>query len=90
MIKMSFVQLIGTFAAVCTTIAFVPQVLHSYKTRDLSGISLPMYSIFTVGVALWLVYGVLKEDWPLILSNSITFIASLTILILKILQSQNK
>lgn len=77
-------QLIGSFAAVCTTIAFVPQVHHSYKTRDLSGISLPMYSIFTVGVALWLVYGILKHDWPLIIANSITFAASLTILILKI------
>lgn len=80
----SLTQLIGAFAAICTTIAFVPQVHHSYKTRDLSGISLPMYSIFTVGVALWLVYGILKQDWPLILANGITCAASLTILVLKL------
>ncbi len=84
MIEESFAQVIGSFAAVCTTIAFMPQVHHSYKTRDLSGISLPMYSIFTVGVALWLIYGLLKHDWPLILANGITFAASLAILLLKI------
>lgn len=84
MFEESIVQLVGSFAAICTTIAFLPQVHHSYKTRDLSGISLPMYSIFTVGVALWLIYGILKKDWPLIIANGITFAASLTILILKL------
>lgn len=84
MFEESIVQLVGSFAATCTTIAFLPQVHHSYKTRDLSGISLPMYSIFTVGVAFWLVYGILKKDWPLIIANGITFAASLTILILKL------
>lgn len=84
MIEESIVQLVGSSAAICTTIAFLPQVHHSYKTRDLSGISLPMYSIFTVGVAFWLVYGILKKDWPLIIANGITFAASLTILILKL------
>ena len=48
---------IGSIAAVLTTASFVPQAWHSFKTRDVSGISLGMYSLFTVGVALWLVYG---------------------------------
>lgn len=82
-----FSQWIGAAAAICTTIAFLPQVHHSYKTRDLSGISLPMYSLFTVGVALWLIYGLLKRDWPLILANGITFAASFAILILKVSDS---
>ena len=76
--------LVGTIAAVMTTIAFIPQAYHSYKTRDLSGVSLPMYSIFTLGVALWLGYGLLLGDWPLIISNAITLGLSLVILILKL------
>ena len=76
--------MIGSAAAVLTTLAFIPQAYQSYKTRDLSGISLPMYSAFTLGVALWLVYGVLKQDWPIIIANLITLGLSLLILLLKI------
>jgi MtN3 and saliva related transmembrane protein len=77
-------SLVGAIAAVLTTIAFIPQAYHSYKTRDLSGVSFSMYSVFTVGVALWLLYGLLLGDWPLIISNAITLALSLLILILKI------
>ena len=77
-------NMIGAAAAMLTTLAFIPQAYHSYKTRDLSGISLPMYSAFTLGVALWLVYGVLKQDWPIIIANLITLGLSLLILLLKI------
>ena len=76
--------MIGSAAAVLTTLAFIPQAYQSYKTRDLSGISLPMYSAFTLGVALWLLYGVLKQDWPIIIANLITLGLSLLILLLKI------
>jgi MtN3 and saliva related transmembrane protein len=79
-------NLIGSIAAVLTTIAFIPQAYSAWKTRDLSGISLAMYSIFTVGVALWLVYGCLLQDMPLILSNTVTLLLSLIILGLKIQQ----
>lgn len=75
---------IGSAAAICTTLAFVPQAYQSYKTRDLSGISLPMYSVFTLGVALWLVYGLLQHDWPIIIANAITLVLTVMILILKI------
>ena len=50
-------DLIGSLAALLTTISFIPQVWHTWRTRDVSGISLAMYSAFTLGVALWLVYG---------------------------------
>ena len=83
---MDFVNYIGSFAATCTTIAFVPQAIKSYRTRDLSGISLPMYAIFTSGVALWLIYGLLKQDWPIIIANAITVALSAMILILKLLE----
>jgi MtN3 and saliva related transmembrane protein len=87
---MIFVDYIGSVAATCTTLAFVPQAMHSYKTRDLSGISLPMYFIFTLGVAMWLVYGLLKQDWPIIIANTITVALSAMILVLKISETLKK
>jgi MtN3 and saliva related transmembrane protein len=87
---MNFTDYIGSFAATCTTIAFIPQAIQSYRTRDLSGISLPMYGIFTTGVALWLVYGLLKQDWPIIVANTITVALSAMILILKIMETVKK
>lgn len=84
MLISEYTNLIGACAAILTTIAFVPQAYHSYKTRDLSGISLPMYGAFALGVALWLVYGLLRHDWPIIIANAITLCLSVVILILKI------
>ena len=78
------IDLIGSVAAVLTTVSFVPQVWHSLKTRDVSGLSLGMYSAFTIGVALWLVYGLLLWSWPLIIANSITLALAATILGLKL------
>ncbi len=78
------VELIGYCAAFLTTIAFVPQALQSWRTKDLSGISLGMYSLFTAGVGLWLVYGLIIEKWPLILANTLTFALALSILFLKL------
>jgi MtN3 and saliva related transmembrane protein len=78
-------DLVGYPAAFLTTIAFLPQALHSWQTRDLSGISLPMYALFTFGVALWLVYGVMINSLPVILANAITLVLAATVLGLKIL-----
>ncbi len=87
---MIFVDYIGCIAATCTTLAFVPQAMQSYKTRDLSGVSLPMYTIFTLGVAMWLIYGLLKQDWPIIVANTITVALSAIILVLKISETIKK
>ncbi len=84
MIFSSYTGVVGTIAATLTTLAFIPQAYHSYKTRDMSGISLPMYTVFTLGVAMWLTYGILKHDWPIIIANIITLALSLMILVLKI------
>ena len=78
------VEWIGYLAAFLTTCAFTPQAVQSWRTRDLSGISLGMYSLFTLGVGLWLVYGLIIEKWPLILANAITFALALSILVLKL------
>jgi len=81
---MNWMTFIGLAAAVFTTIAFLPQAVKSIKTKKTRDISLPMYVIFTIGVFLWLVYGILIFDIPLILANGITFILAGIILALKI------
>ncbi len=77
-------ELIGYLAATLTTVSFVPQALHSFKTKDVSGISLGMYSIFTLGIALWLAYGVLISAWPIVVANVITLALASLILALKL------
>ncbi|SDX13868.1 SemiSWEET transporter [Nitrosomonas communis] len=77
---------IGYIAAFLTTAAFVPQSYHSWRTRDLSGISLPMYTMFTIGVGFWLFYGYLIGSVPIILANLITILLSGMVLGLKIQQ----
>jgi len=76
--------IIGLVAATCTTISFVPQAIRIIKTKHTKDISLAMYSIFTTGIFLWLVYGILVKDLPLIIANVITLLLTLIILILKI------
>ena len=77
-------ELIGFMAATLTTVSFVPQALHSFKTKDVSGISLGMYSIFTLGIALWLVYGLLIDKWPIVIANAITLALASSILVMKL------
>lgn len=77
-------QAIGLLAGALTTISFIPQVLQALKTRNTKGISLPMYMIFVSGVLLWLIYGLLIQEPPVYIANAITFVLSLSILIMKI------
>lgn len=77
-------DLIGYPAAVLTTAAFAPQVWHSWRTRDMGGISLLMYSLFTLGVALWCAYGLVIGSWPVILANGITLLLAALVLGLKV------
>ena len=76
--------IIGLVAATCTTISFVPQALRTIKTKHTKDLSLTMYSLFTIGIFLWFVYGILVKDLPLIIANGITLLFTSTILILKI------
>ena len=82
---MNTTNIIDYFAAFLTTAAFLPQAIHSWKTRDLSGISLPMYSMFSLGVACWLIYGLMINSWPVIMANSITLVLACAVLILKLM-----
>jgi|TARA_X000000368_G_C22854746_1_gene633800 MtN3 and saliva related transmembrane protein len=80
----NFSQNIGLLAAIFTTIAFVPQVLKIYKTKSVEDISLPMWIIFSFGVFLWFIYGILIMSLPVILANIVTLMLSLFILFFKI------
>ena len=86
----TFSEIVGYSAAFLTTIAFVPQAYHSWTTRDLSGISLPMYSLFTAGVALWFVYGLYIGSMPVIVANAVTLVFSAIVLTLKVQQAFRK
>lgn len=77
-------DLVGTLAAILTTIAFVPQAWLTWKTRSAHGVSIGMYSIFTTGVALWLAYGMIIDAWPVIIANAITLLLALFILGMKL------
>lgn len=81
---MSFITVIGLIAACCTTIAFLPQAIKAIRTKHTRDLSLLMYSLFTSGVLLWLIYGILRNDWPVILANAVTLLFAATILFLKI------
>ena len=81
---MTSTESLGLAAACLTTMAFFPQAVHSWRSRDVSGVSLTMYGTFTLGVVLWLIYGVLIESLPVILSNGVTLPLSMSILYLKL------
>jgi MtN3 and saliva related transmembrane protein len=78
------VTLLGYAAATCTTVAFVPQVVRIWRTRSARDVSLGMFVVLTAGVAMWLVYGLIIHDRPLVLANGVTLVLSATILVLKL------
>lgn len=81
---MTLTDLIGTLAAILTTVSFLPQALHTFRTKDVKGISLGMYSAFTAGVALWLAYGLLLNAWPVVIANCVTLALASAILVMKL------
>lgn len=81
---MTLIDIIGSVAATLTTISFLPQAWHTFRTKDVSGISLGMYCVFTTGVACWLVYGLLMDAWPIVISNAITVSLAAAILGMKL------
>lgn len=81
---MNGVTLLGILAGVLTTVSFAPQVIKSWRTRHTRDVSLGMFCILCLGLALWIVYGVLLKDLPLILANGVTLALAASILALKI------
>ena len=81
---MTFTDGLGFFAATLTTASFLPQAWLTFRSRDVSGISLGMYSLFTLGVGMWLTYGVMLRAWPIVIANAVTFVLAATILAMKL------
>jgi MtN3 and saliva related transmembrane protein len=82
--EMSGATLVGLIAAVLTTFAFVPQVIRAWRTRSTRDISLVTFIAFTVGIVLWLTYGALIRDLPLLAANAVSLLFAATILYFKL------
>lgn len=78
------IEVIGLIAAVLTTSAFLPQVYRTWKTKDVSGLSLPMLLLFFIGIVLWFVYGIYIESLSMILANAITIVSSFLLVYFKL------
>jgi MtN3 and saliva related transmembrane protein len=81
---MSAITLIGLVAAFLTTSALIPQALRAWRTRSTGDLSLPAYLAYVTGIALWLIYGLVLRDPPLIFSNAASLMLGLAILGLKL------
>ncbi|ACI99949.1 SemiSWEET family sugar transporter [Rhodospirillum centenum] len=77
-------EMIGYGAATLTTVAFLPQAVKIWRTRSARDVSLPTFALFTLGVLLWLAYGLLLGAWPVILANTVTLGLSVLILLMKL------
>jgi MtN3 and saliva related transmembrane protein len=78
------IDLIGAVAAFLTTVAFVPQVVKIWRSRSAKDISLPMYVVFTIGVATWLVYGFMLGAIPIIIANCATLLLAISVVVMKL------
>lgn len=87
---MPLVEVLGHFAAICTTISFVPQAIKVVRSRDTKSLSLTMYLLFSIGIAGWLAYGILINRPPLIFANIVTLALALTILWMKMTENRRK
>jgi MtN3 and saliva related transmembrane protein len=80
---MSGIEIMGIIAGGLTTTSLVPQVIKTYKSRSAEDLSLKMFSLFSLGVLLWLIYGFINKDLPIILANGFTLMLALTLLFFK-------
>lgn len=87
---MNSLDTLGLIATCFTTSSFAPQVWRTWKTKDVSGISLPTYLILTFGLALWLIYGWLKGDLPLVVANSVMVVLTGAITAMKLMYTDAK
>lgn len=81
---LSWLTWMGLAAAFCSTAAFVPQVVKTWRTRSTKDISLVMFLVLVTGIILWLAYGIIIQDIPLIVANGVTLLFAGTILVLKL------
>jgi MtN3 and saliva related transmembrane protein len=87
---LNWTEWVGYVAAAFTTLSFVPQAWLTFRSRNVEGISLGMYSVFTAGIALWLVYGFVLGAWPIIIANTVTLLLAASILAMKLVLSRRR
>lgn len=75
---------LGYIAAICTTVAFIPQAVKVYRTQHTKDISLEMFSLLNLGLVFWLIYGIILHSYPIMLANAVTIIFAIYILITKL------
>jgi MtN3 and saliva related transmembrane protein len=86
----SLLEGIGSCAAICTTVSFVPQLYRVWQRKSASDISLSMFLFFSLGVLLWLIYGIGMHAFPVIAANTVTIVLALAILVLKIIYDRRE
>lgn len=74
---MDFTEILGLFAGTCITLSVIPQIIKVWKTKKVRAISLKTFSILTFGIFMWIIYGILKKDFPIIITNSVSFCLNL-------------
>lgn len=84
LINMDIVNVIGLTAAFLTTVSSLPQVIKTIKLKETREISFWMWTFLSIGIFLWLIYGIYKNDMPIILANSVSLFLVLIVLVLKI------
>ncbi|HET8745575.1 MAG TPA: SemiSWEET transporter [Ramlibacter sp.] len=77
-------DVLGYVAATLTTVSFVPQAWRTFRTKDVRGISLKMYTLFTLGVAAWLAYGIVLGEVPMMVANSATLLLAIPVLVMRV------
>ncbi|MFT5751919.1 MAG: MtN3 and saliva related transmembrane protein [Flavobacteriales bacterium] len=84
MAEINNIEILGLIAATLTTASFLPQVYKTWKTKDVSGLSLPMFSMFLMGIILWFIYGLYINSLSLILANGITVVSCFLLIYFKL------
>jgi MtN3 and saliva related transmembrane protein len=82
--KINYIEIIGLIAAFLTTASFLPQVYKTWRTKDVSSLSLPMFLMFFLGVVMWFIYGILINSAPITIANAIAMISSFLLVYFKI------
>jgi MtN3 and saliva related transmembrane protein len=77
-------ELLGYIAGTCTTLAFLPQVLKTYRTKSAKDVSVTMFIVYTIGILLWITFGIINHFTSIIVSNAVSLVLSSSQIVLKI------
>ncbi len=86
--KIIYIEFFGYFAAILTTLAFIPQLIKTLKTKKADDVSLTTLIMFLTGVAAWIIYGIQISSKPILIANIITFLLNFLILVFKLIYSK--